>query len=59
MRKVYLTVHVPLIVLVDEGVSMQEVIDNLQIEATIDETSGNAQIEEVQFISKWDVTDSK
>jgi len=57
-RKVYLTVHVPLILVVDEGVEMQQVIDDLQISATVGAT-GNANLEDVGAIQHWVVTDSK
>ena len=57
-RKVFVTVHVPLVIIVDEGVEMEEVMDNLQLEATLN-PDGPAQIDDVGPFEKWEVTDSK
>jgi hypothetical protein len=57
-RKVFVTVHVPLVITVDEGVEMQEVMDNLELTATLD-PKGPAQIEDIHPFKQWEVTDSK
>ena len=57
-RKVYLTVHVPLILRVDEGVEMAEVMDQLEITVKLPRKAP-ANIEDVGPFQKWEVTDSK
>jgi hypothetical protein len=57
-RKVYLNVTVPIILRVDEGVAMQDVMDQMEIHVHLPD-GGPADIEDVGPFQKWEVTDSK
>lgn len=57
-RKVFVTVQVPLVIVINEGVGMAEVMDNLELTATLP-PKGPAQIEDIGPFNQWEVTDSK
>jgi len=56
-RKVYITISVPIIVQIDEGVEVCEVMDNTEIEVHVS-PNGPATLEDTGPF-KWEVTDSK
>jgi len=57
-RKVYLTVHVPVILRVNEGVEIADVMDQMEIKVTLPRKAP-ADVEDVGPFNKWEVTDSK
>jgi hypothetical protein len=56
-RKVYLTVEVPLVIVVDEGVDMEDVMEKLTLDPKLDSTV--ADLVDFGPFQKWTVTDSK
>ena len=57
-RKIYLNVTVPVILTVNEGVSMEDAMDNLEIAVTAN-PKGPVSVEDVGPFNQWEVTDSK
>lgn len=57
-RKVYITVSLPIIVRVDDGVEVAAVMDKLKLEATLSKRMKSAELEDVGPFD-WEVTDSK
>lgn len=57
-RKVYIEVSIPIIVRVDEGVEISEVMDRMRFEGKLSKRFTKADLEDVGLF-KWEVTDSK
>jgi len=57
-RKVYLTVQVPVILRVNEGVEIADVMDQMEITVKLPHKAP-ADVEDVGPFKNWEVTDSK